>query len=223
MDTLIALLEQIAQQYEAQGNTKAAEEIKILATTGHNMSLIHKDLENLVLNTCKDNAACYKSYYSKIMPAPSGYDATYSPFPSNVTYYEATGLSNIGFGISASATVPSNCGKIVEFYNKTLNQIKNDSSISDGVKGIIKELTWDIGTVAQKWMTDLTYFLDPTALNYEFDPLTGKQTTKQFSSDTTYASVYNDIQNINAPELTHVDSGLICASGGYSDSGTSCH
>jgi len=226
MDNLTSLLDQIAQQYEEQGKTEEAKDIKILATTGHNMAAIQKDFENLVFNTCKGNQECFNSYINKEYKKPAGYDETYQAFPKGVTYYDTSWLTSIGGAIkNINSNYPQYA--ISKFYNQTLNKIKNNDGISNTAKGVIQELTWDIGTIGEKWnlpfalLTEGDFDVEP--YNYIYEPLTGKETRVPVPAGTTYESIYNDIQNINAPELTHIDSGLICASGSYTDTGTACH
>ena len=227
MDNLTALLDQIAQQYEEQGKTAEANDIKILATTGHNLALIQKSFENFVFDTCKGDVACFNGYIEKNFPKPVGYDETYSKFPTNVTYDTVPWLTNIGAGVgNSSQFVTSNPEvTVATFYQNTLNKIISNKNISDSTKGIIRELSWDIGTISQKWMVPFSYITDPSqgsSTNVPtYEPLTGVETNKTYNMTTETA--YIDIQNINAPELTNVDSGLICAAGGYSDSGTKCH
>jgi len=225
MDKLIDVLYQIAAQYEAQGKTQQALNIKILATTGHNMALVQKDFENFVFNTCKGDAKCFSSYQNKTYPMPAGYDSTYYKFPTTSTYMDAPYLTNLGAGLASPND--TNTG-IATFYQNTLKKIKSDSAISDSVKGIVNELSWDIGTVSQKWLNPFVYLIAPQSSTgnqgfYNVDPLTGSLTKVYYDSSITAAVAYSQIQKINAPELTDVDAGLICASGSYTDTGTSCH
>jgi len=229
MDNLIGLLDQIAKQYEEQGKPEQALEIKKLATTGHNMALIQKSFEDFAFNTCKNDTACISSYANKTYPKPAGYNETYSSFPTSVKYVDAPWLTSIGVALN-SRQGSSSESTVSRFYQDTLDKIRQDSSISDEAKGVIQELTWDIGTLSQKWVPMFAYLTCPmpessknSNFTYLYDPLSGSITKNYYNSSISNDSMYQDIQNINAPELTHVDSGLICASGGYSDSGTSCH
>ena len=227
MDNLTSLLDQIAQQYEEQGKTEEAKDIKILATTGHNMAVIEKELENFIINTCKGDTTCINSYANKEFPKPAGFDETYQAFPKGVTYEYTFSLINIGKTLNKEVNTNYPEFAISKFYNETLNKINNNSAISDKTKSIVQELTWDIGTLSQKWLIQYTRITDPAVqeylYTYTYDPLTGKEIDVDIPADITYESIYNDLQNIKVPELTHVDSGLMCASGGYTDSGTACH
>jgi len=225
MDNLVNLLDQIAQQYETQGKTEEAKDIKILATTGHNMAVIQKSFEDYVYNVCKGDETCLKNHTYQYYPKPAKFDETYQKFPTNVTYYDAPYLTNIGVGVEED-DYPED--SISVFYNKTLRKIKESGTISDSTKGIIRELTWDIGTISQKWLKPFAYL---TTKNFEndnyyttYDPLTGVDKRNYYDQGSTFTNVFAGIKNnLKAPELTHIDSGLICAAGSYTDTGTSCH
>ena len=225
MESLVGMLDQIAQQYESQGKTEEAKDIKILATTGHNMAAIQKSFEDYVYNVCKGDETCLKDHVNQIFPKPVGFNETYQKFPTNVTYYDAPYLTNIGVGV-----IPDDYPEdsIAVFYNETLRKIKNNDNITDSTKGIIQELTWDIGTISQKWLPSFAYLTTSNFIgdNYymSYEPLTGDEKQNYYANNATFSNVYAGInESLKAPELTNIDAGLICATGSYTDTGTSCH
>lgn len=224
-DKIAELIEQLANQLTNDGKIEEGKEIMRLATLGHNLALLQNYAESIVVD-CNKNKACIKAEFNSPMTEPDGYNDSVSPFLNNVTYQELSeSLFDIGrarYEITSKneayeSSLSNN--RLAYVIVDQFDTIINNPSIDDSVKGVIKELYWDIGTVSEDFDNNLGFlYINNSGPAEHFDPLTGKLTHVSSGSDP-----FTDFENYSASKITHFDSSLICASGKGTDTGVECH
>lgn len=246
---LLSMLSQIATQMEEQGLTTEAEEIKKLASLGHNMALIEEEFER-VYDECTTQTAehprhCIYGYYGTLytgemgwqewgepFPKPAGFDETYIQFPADLDYLEAISVLRVGEARNLQIENPTqfankyNTGSSLNTsFVTAMDSVTSSSTIPDNVKNVVNELAWSVGTVGEDFWTNM-YNLGAASgndvhqqSNWVYDPITGAET----KVSTTKNLGFSNIDNYSASRVTHLDSSLICASGKGNSTGTSCH
>jgi hypothetical protein len=231
------LLTQIANQLENEGQLQDSLEVMKLASLGHNIAAIEKSIETMV-NDCNHDTACVQSYLhyyhdengsiqyinNEPFPRPEGIDDRFYDYPSNLKYHDAIYLSTIGMMQNNKKEKPSsytrhlNDGYYSASYIEQLESITNNSNLSDDMKGVIRELSWDLGIMGEDFQNMLSFMTNPSDTQGYFDPLTGEST-----SSTKPENVVDSFQNYNASTVTNFDSALICSAGYNEDTGSFCH
>lgn len=229
-DKVSELMSQIAQQLEAEGLKKESEQVKKLAVMGHNIAVMQKSIEELV-NSCNNDAACINNAGNNVVPKPDGYDETYYPYDASLQYKDFAGSTNLG-GIKnlqmsdfATYTEMLSRDKISAEFINTLDSINSNNGISQDVKNIIQELSWDIGVIGEDFQNNVEFIAPEWFDKYSllspgtfFDPITLQERVEPIPQDP-----ISNFNNYKASKITHFDSALICVSGENTDSGTSCH
>lgn len=229
-DKVSELMSQIAQQLEAEGLTKESEEIKKLASIGHNLAVMQKSIEELV-KSCTNDAVCIKNAGNNLVPKPDGYDETYYPYDANSQYKDFAGASILG-GIKnlqthdpAVYTEMLSRNKLSAEFINTLDSINANNSISQDVKNVVQELSWDIGVIGEDFQNNVEFMAAEWFDSYSllnpgtfYDPITLQERVEPIPQDP-----ISNFNNYKASKITHFDSALICVSGENTDSGTQCH
>lgn len=219
-DAILVLINQISSQLAEEGLTEQSDAIKKLSNLGHNIAVIEKNMNDMVIS-CNYDSTCIGNYLDqKQFAKPAGYDETYGKFPEGLTYREI--IQSISLGYVKSGENSSYCssgGNLAGCaFSAQLDVVKNQAGLSDNIKGVIQELYWDIGTIGEDFKNSIQYSLMGQG-NPFYDPLTGKNTT----GGNCPTSPVDDFKNYSASKISHFDSSLICASGKYVDNNTSCH
>jgi hypothetical protein len=199
-------LNKVADDYENIGEFNIANEIRLLANMGHNIALIMAEYEN-IYNSCSGDPVCISSFDDQPFPVPAGYDSSLLPFPAGATYKTMLDSGALGAAVNNNATSP-----LAGAYVSQLNKILGTGSIDNSVKGVIEELSWNIGTVGQDFQSNYLYTVGTTPTYY--DPLTGA---------VTQPGSYTSLSNYQPSSITNVYSQLICAEGYGTDTGVYCH
>lgn len=211
-DTLSNLIDQIAQQLEKSGKPDESLEFKKLANIGHNLAAIQKEIEKEIKN-CKGDITCMRNLENKTFPKPPGYDETYGALPAGKSYFDMRNACNIGLAMNSHSDYLAQ--DFVDQYKKLMNI----SGVDDNIKGVVRELTWDIGTIGEDFENNYSYIQWGGSYNHQLiDPLTG-----QFYTEPSPTNVINNFEKYRASKITNADSALICASGWRSDNGVNCH
>lgn len=202
-DKIAELMKQIATQLASDGNIEQSEAIKKLASFTHNMASIEKEIENLIVGKCNysDNNNCISEVYYKSLPKPTDFDETYMSFPEDGAHYKhfADGLE-ISY-LQSKGEERLSYHPVTDNYFTQLETVMNDPAISDAIKGVLRELTWDINEIGEGF----SEAADPSV---------------DGNDDWT---VFQKLNGYDASTITHFDSALVCASGNNSDTGTKCH
>ncbi|MEW5819623.1 MAG: hypothetical protein AB1782_05480 [Cyanobacteriota bacterium] len=204
-------LSNIAQGLKDKGMFDLANEIQELANMGHSIALILQEYER-IYNLCAGNSACIDGYKAQAFPMPDGFNTSVLNFPPNATYADLIDSAAFGSVVAGSYNSPL-ASAFVEQYN----QIINNASVQDEVKGILQELTWGIGSVGQDFLSNYSS-LTGTSINY-YDPITGASS----SAYNVYPNPIDNYSKYNASRITNYYSTLICSTGYGLDSGTNCH
>ena len=223
-DKIVSLIETIADQLEDSGLENESLEVRKLASIGHNIAAVENTLENNIIK-CNGDPDCISEANTGSFPKPEGYDDTFYKFPDNAeygiyTYYSTT----IGAAQKTKTEKPEffeqakNKNNLAFLYVDQLDTVLATSGIADNIKGVIKELSWDIGVVGEEFNNNCNYLSSDEEQTY-YDPLTGEMV----GAPKPDAYSYNSFQNYEASTITHFDSALVCASGNNKDTGTKCH
>lgn len=203
-------LRQMAKGLEEQSLFDLSNEITALANLGHNIALIMEEYEK-IYNLCAGDTVCISSYDNQPFPKPVGYMDDVFPFPTGATYSEMLDSGSFGAVINGTNTSP-----LAQAFVAQYNTIANNNSVKDSVKGVIEELSWNIGTVGQDFQYNYLALTGETAKYY--DPITGKIVTP-----TVYSDPVDNWANYNASKITNYNSSLICAAGYGTSTFTVCH
>lgn len=224
---LAKLLDQMIAQMEGKVDPKELQEIKDLANMGHLIADYEQFVEEYAktCDTKADPRLCMGDFLYRSA-------ATYTP-PSNLTN-QLTGLTldfsgpgNIlEIGGSMNAYVNNKADfdlnkdtKLAKSFVDQYQEVMNNTAFSDTQKDIVKELYWQIGTMA----TELDNVIWSSGSgNYETDTYYDPITLEKISYDVT-AFKPTDIYEPNYSYTTDLDSALICAAGYHSDTGVQCH
>ncbi|MEW5819913.1 MAG: hypothetical protein AB1782_06950 [Cyanobacteriota bacterium] len=231
-DSLLAIIEQIADQLEAKGDTAGAEDYRDLANLGHFIADGMETNENLA-SQCSD-LVCYKNAIENSFMA--------TPLPDNISKFlpdynsnQVTSVKNIisNFGDIGYAAFLSNTPDRIDEYNSKLTQnpafaaykiyddIQTNPNYSDNLKSITKTLMNQITYLAYQ-ADDLTdnVFDNNTNSGPSYMDIDGNS----FSIDNSINSV-TDIKDITNPQIalgTNFKSALICSTGNFDDNGQAC-
>ena len=211
VDRLSSYLNKLSKDMSDAGHFDLADEIQTLAIMGHNIALIMYEFEK-IYNTCSGNTLCIDSYNAQIFPMPAGYDDSVMPFPENMTYQDLLDSGAFGSAINGSNTSP-----LAEAFVTQLNTIMNNSSVKNEVKGVVQELSWNIGTIGQDFYSNYNSVLGNTVSYY--DPVTGQVSTPSLVS----GDPVEDFVNYSASNITHFNSAMICSVSFGTAEATTCH
>jgi hypothetical protein len=212
VEKMSSYLKKMAENMHDQGSIDLANEITTLASIGHNIALIMQEYER-IYNLCSGDSVCISGYDSLPFPMPEGYDESVLSFPADATY--ATMLDSGAFGDVLNG---ENSSPLASAYVDQFNLIMDSSTLDDPTKGVIQELSWNIGMLGQDFQTNYGLLTGQT-VNY-YDPITGLPATPV---DSVFANPVEGFENYSASRLTNTYSSLICATGYGEDTGTTCH
>jgi Flp pilus assembly pilin Flp len=209
-----ALINQIATQLEAQGLVDESNMVQKLATIGHNMALVEKEMEKFG-ESCNFDKTCMLNKLTEPMPKPAGFDETYYSF-SPSTYGDIPVEVAVGFAQSGNNDDPNTSSKM---FANTFNEIMAQPDLSQQQKNIIKELYWEIGMIGEHVEASISYLDDNSPHRHCYDPVTGDT----FLDYSLPESTQTLLDQYSPSSLMHLDSAVICAAGSGEDTGTSCH
>lgn len=227
-ESLNNLLFQIADQLEQRGDTLAAEDIKKLATLGHNIAAIEKAYED-GLNSCGNDLTCISNLGVQGISLPSEYNTDYFASPTGSLGIDQ-GFLTVGSARQDKLYNNSNYqselsnNKLAYQFVDQFDKILDSTSIPNDVKGVVQELYWEIGVLGEDFQNNFQIMYenspDGQYINTEgfVDPLTGEST--KFGVNETTFDYFN---NYTASKITNVDAALICGAGNYNDTGITCH
>jgi hypothetical protein len=219
------LIAQIAKQLEDKGKFEEARIIKSLSNSGHNLAILQNELEAMV-ESCNNDAECIKSYTKQTIQKPQTLIDTGYEFPGEMTYQQLAMMGCLGYSQNCINKPNTGDCKLSYFNENSFGQhmvkqylsIQEDTNIDKTTKNIIKELYWDIGVIGEdmeNMMNDI--MLEKTSHSF-WDPL--ELSSSSFQSPSDPVAMFQDY---SASKVTHFDSGLICATGSFRDSGQKCH
>lgn len=177
-ESIVATLDEIAVQLEAKGEISKSEDIKKLASFGHNLSLLEKTIENTV-KACGNNKKCIEKLEKVKMQKPEGFDETYMHFKTGLSLNDvarSVALGGLMNNVSRGKTGSSNRMVGYEFINQ-YQYIMNDANFDETTKTIITELYKDIGFLGEEFQNRFTQ-LNSSSYQDINDPLTGKVHSK---------------------------------------------
>ena len=226
-NTLALLLDQMIAQMEGNVDEINLQEIKKLSNMGHLIADYERYVEDFAkqCDNTADPKACMGDFLyngtanytppDKLINQLSNLNLDFSN-PGNILEVGG-GMDNYVNDINTFNTnIDSQlCYAFVDQYNTVMN----NSAFTDAQKNIVKELYWQIGSMATEldniiWSSGSSNYLSD---NY-IDPLT----LEQYSYDIS-AFEPNDIYTPSYSNTSDLDSALICAAGYHSDSGLQCH
>ncbi|MEW5820076.1 MAG: hypothetical protein AB1782_07770 [Cyanobacteriota bacterium] len=225
-DKLAELLKQIASQVNSQGNEELANDILNLANLGHNISLLQNNVEDII-NVCNNEITCARSYDKLYIAKPEGYNEFYTPFKVGTNYSEAARAGCIGQSRYDYYKKPEefqkylNQNKIDYVYIDLYEKIINSPGLSNEIKGVIEELSYDISIIGDDFQNNASFIMiedRETNTYYDFLKLTDEDVLKPDETE-----LFNNINTYNASKITNYDSALICSAGWNKDTGSSCH
>jgi hypothetical protein len=224
-DKISQILYSLAQQLADEGKADLANEIQKLAVYGHNIAALEREYENKI-NACNGNYDCIKALDTSPVSMPDGFNEMFASFPAGLTYADLQNITCIGKAQFIKNSDPSSFSNNLSgnhtafvFVNQ-LDQVLGSSNIDDGLKGIIKELSWGIGAIGEDFQNNIQVLGGDRREQTFYDPITG-QASSEPAVDS--ANALANYQNYNASKITHLDSSIICASGGNVDSGVDCN
>lgn len=230
-DKIQQLMQQIAKQLEGTEDDALADDIMKLANMGHNIALIQQSIEDHAIK-CNGDELCLNNIRTKLLPKPPGYIDSASPYPASINYEKAIYAGSIGdanYHLNTpleeiKADWPSYDPAIMNTmpnyqYYEQFKKIIDSPNYNSEVASIIKELTWDLGTIGEEFQNNYNYMSGSTTQSV-YDPVTGIR-KKEVPAPEGYD--YEAFKNYDASTITNFDSSLICASSANQDTGTLCH
>ena len=217
-------LDDLAEQMEGTLTSDQVEGIRLLANMGHNMAAIENMYEQVVKD-CDGDSVCIQNFNASSASMPAGYNESYSSFPSGMTNEEVLYSLCMGYATQYMETDSTlheerlDAGNISSIYVEQLSQLMDDSTIPDPIKGVIQELSWDIGVIGEEFQNRVLIAGDHNS-NTFVDPLTYEQSPDEAPADADFFQYFFDY---DASTISNMDSALICAAGYKSDTGSDCH
>jgi hypothetical protein len=216
--TMVDYIEQIAKQLESEGKLVEADQVRILANMGHNLAGLEETIEATV-NACNRDSACIQQAQNQPVGEILNYDSSLYQLPSSLTLKDALAQIHMSYYYDSGANKNTFGNKMAEHYEAILDE----PGIDDSMKGVIQELMWDMGVIAEDlddnvysfWMN---YNTDGTVNHAWRDPLEGANV----GNTITKAPDLN-FETYDASKITNFDSSLICAATKGSDTGKKCH
>lgn len=224
-DKISDLLMQIALQLEQEGKTTEASEVRKLANMGHNIASIQREFERIAgqcinANNCNTQYP-YENQYNLAFKKPADYDDSYGKYPDGISLGNVKYIGCFGGTLydteNNGAPITSGVGSFNNQFISSLNTVTAMESISPQMRGVIKELCWDIGSMAEDFQNHFCFLMGGTEQGY-YDPETSELLNEYPSSDPGA-----DFLNLNASKISDLDSSLICAAGRLTDEGKKCH
>ena len=214
-------LSQIAAQLETSGQIEASEDVKRLATLGHNVAVAQKAIDTIVSNCNYEENCISRALYNSTASDIPGFQPESIGIPPNtqnidLLHETLLGTAKIEWSPSMLALRPNSLNKEM---NKTLEVVLANPSLDSQSKSIIQELYWQLGMIGEKNESNIKYLMGASIdLDRIDDPLTGQSTLPSWNDDP-----IQQYKILDAPQISHYDSALICAAGKHHDSGESCH
>jgi hypothetical protein len=197
-ELLSTLLLQIAEKLEREDYGPEANDIRRLSNFGHNIAAIQEEVEKMVQD-CKYEDSCITNHLNNVFPVPENYDSSISSLGADIRYTHAIDSSIIGDETSYlynKNREDYNGTPIVVHYTDLWNSIKDNPNIPDDAKGLVDQISRHLGSISMDFHNST-------------DVKDGKGSAA-------------DLRNYNAPQITNLDSSLICATGQGEDSGIHC-
>lgn len=219
-DKLSSILEQIALQLNNDGyDSDIVNTIMKLANNGHTMASIEKTFEQEFKN-CGTDAQCI-------------YDLMYTtPRTPNVPLTATTELRDVLYhGLTVGGAFADYTEDPVAFQEKlaegrnthqfvdNLQKILAEDSLPGEVKGVIRELCWEIGIMGEEFQNNVVIATGYNG-NETYDPITGENLVYKAPENADFIQFFHDYK---ASTITNVNSALICAAGYKDDTGIICH
>lgn len=217
-EKLAQLLFQLADQVEQNntGDAKVQDDIKKLATTTHNIAVIHHISESLIQDCKGDIAGCKSYLHNKIhqtVEKPADFDESYYPYPSDKKLGSLNDAGRI-----ASLKGYTNDNELTQHvFQNTFADIQNNPSLSPELKQTITEISRQVSILGQSTETSVESFVYANSLNTNKDPLTGEIIPQEKN-----LTPENFTQELSS-RVTNLHGALLCNSGNRTDTGTECH
>lgn len=226
-EKLAQLLLQLAAQAQADGQTQLAEDIRRLANTGFTIAKVQNQIEKEI-TACNRNETCLDALLDGNASLPMDVDYLDVLPEENQTFKQSLYVGALGSvryclenTTNPSCTMYNNNPNMAAVkYVQTLDKIKEDSTISPNIKGLINELSWDIGVLGEDFANN-AFFITGGETNWFHDPIKVEETDP--ITVTNFSTALNMYESYNASKITNFDSALICASGKYNVENQACH
>jgi hypothetical protein len=220
---MVKHLAEIAQQLEEQGLLTESSQVQLLANLGHNLAAIEKEAEKAI-NSCivsSDNQSCVNNLWDTEIGSIDGFN--YSIQPNNMkTLGDYIWGTSLGYPAALKQSGSSTYDELkaqgqtnVKMY-EIMEQIKANPNLDETAKSVIQELYWHIGAVGEDFENNIRFLKGESSGVH--DPLIGGSKGTAMPDDPV-----DFFKNYSGSKVTHYDSAIICATGKYSDTGTSCH
>lgn len=228
-ESVVALIDQLAEQLQDNGLQDQSEALKELASNGHNIAAIENAYET-EFNKCSSTpnpVICIQQLDRVGVTYYQDYDTTYTGISMNDDY--STAKNNLKIGEAAYAFKNDkvnynyclNTNNPAFHYHKTLQTILSDSKQPQEVKDLVTEMTYVIGHLGESFENNVQSFYNEVESVDYYDPITGvyENIRSPFGENDDIAL----IASTKAADVTNLDSALICATGGNQTTGTKCH
>lgn len=226
-EALLGLVDQLITQMDGKVTIDELNKIKKLSNTGHLIANYEKYVEDFAIN-CNASVDSYQCLSDFLYNGASTYSV-----PSSLS----SQLPDLNIDIADPGSALEIGGAMNDYLNNTTKfnnhsttdpayafvksylDVMDDSVFTDTQKSVIKQLYWQIGSLATEfdnivWSSGSGNYSTDTY----FDPITGQS----FEYDVSQFTV-NDILSPKYSNVTDMDSALICASGHRSDVNNICH
>lgn len=228
-ESLIALINQIADQLEKKGDVSGANEFRDLANLGHFMAEVQKGYES-VAQACSSDANPINCSSTNSLEDSSGVSlpanlSTILPdFTSTggimMDLYKNTDIGSAKANIDGGGKTSVISYAIVDKYQSIMNNPK----YSDSTKGVTQELYVQIANLGFNMKGKAIAVLNVASGNsgfngFQYDPITGAVIG---DVNFTINDGINDITHPKTSANTNIRSVLICAGGWNKDTGSNC-
>lgn len=226
-ETLLGLVDQLITQMDGTATLDELDKVKNLANTGHLIANYEKYVEDFALNcnTTPDSYQCLSDFLYNGTSTYSVPSSLSSQLPNlNIDVADPGSALEIGGAMSDYINNPTKFNDHATtdpsyaFVNSYLD-VMNDTNITDTQKSVIKQLYWQIGSLATEF--DNIVWSSGSA-NYTTDTYFDPITAQQYEYDVSQFTV-NDILSPTYSNIADTDSALICASGHRDDVNYVCH
>lgn len=209
IDKMIALLLQLADQQEQQGDAAGATELRELANTGHNISGYFKQCEDNVQAGFTDfvGGAVFTDQTGKQYDISQAQDGI-----ARIGHIRNKMMTDPSFNIETQKDSKP-AAKFVYLYDK----VAANPKFSGQVKDIVKELYSAIGSLSEE-TSSMIHVAGGGMQTPEYDPLTGSALPLKNLSGITMQSILHP----QTSSVNNFKSALICITGKNQDSGTNC-
>lgn len=226
-EKLLSLLDQMISQSEGKTDPTKLQMIKDLSNMGHLMADYEKFVEGVAKSctSASDPRKCMGDFLYRSANTYTPDSALISALPDyNFSFAEPGNILEVGGGMGEFLKDPStfNTDKNASLAKSFVDQymkVMDESSYTDAQKGIVKELYWQIGSIATE-LDNITWSSGSGNYNTDsfVDPITGESYDYDVSQFTP-----QDILTPKISNVTDINSALMCGAEYRSDSGTKCH